>query len=420
MDDLIPHGTAAPYRLDEAATGYRLFCISNALWPPMSGCLSDNLLQFTPEAEELLTLEVLTLSSSLCLEEIVNRLDAILAAIRSLDVCCVLSQGNPGLDEEPYPLERGVGDPPVGEDWEAYDAYLCQALQRQVDLVEESLDALTDGLGVLGVMGLDALALYLAPCMPPVALLLALLGVLATILEDELYDQWSGELANYANDAICAGYLAYTPGTAKDAIDAVIEQYVTPAPNILLHQLLWSQSQLNRIFSGEFDDLDAYDPDYCLDCEAIPLEEWHFDGGLEGWFLYDGKWESELTYNAEVTHTEDGTGCAQLYLDDHWYGQWFSYIQVNTNVLVVSGTTLEFWHSMSGDVRDVLLTLVFDDETDWSDDTIGLPFNFPEWKYIAREVPEAHIGKTIVAVRLGWEGNNDYVYLDDVRLFVSE
>lgn len=418
VDGLVPFGSALPYRLESGATGYRLFCISNALLPCMSGCLSDNLEQFTPEAEELLTLEVLSLTSSVCLTEIISRLDAILHAINTLDVCCALSQGNPGLEESPDPIERGMGDPPMGADWDEYDDLLCQQLQRHVDLCDEAIDSLTDGLGALGVIGLDMLAVYMAPVVPPVALLLALLGVLTTILEDELYDQWSAELNLYAHDALCAAFLSYTPATAKAIVDWTIDQYVTPPPNRLLHKLLWSQTQLNRIFSGELEDTEAYDPDYCDVCTFIPMDEWRFDGSLEGWFLYEGKAESCLTYNPDITHTADGTGCAVLYLDEYWYGQWHSRAQVNTRIEVVADQHVEIWHSQDGDIRESILQIFFDDETEYLE-VIGDPLNYPNWRHSVVDVPAAHIGKYIVALRYSWQGNNDYVYFDDVTIYVA-
>ena len=418
MEELVPFGTARPYRLEDAATGLRLFCISNTLWPSMSGCLSDNLQQFTPAAEELLTLEVLSLTSSRCLTEIVSRLDAILQAIGSLDVCCVLDQGNPGLEELADPMERGVGDPPVGEDWDEYATYLCQALQKQIDVCDNTIDAFTDGLGAIGLIGLDALALYLAPVLPPVALLLAFLGVMATVLEDELYDQWSGELDDYALDAICAGYSAYTAGTAKSAIDAVIDSYVSPAPNRLLHKMLWSQAQLNRIFRGELEGYEEYNADFCDDCEEIPLSEFHFDGSLEGWFLSEGKDNSFVEYNAGITHTADGTGCAALYLDYVWYGDWWSRVQANTNIEVVADQHVGFYHSQEGSAGITELTILFDDDTT-QHGTITNPPTYPAWGHIVVDVAPAHIGKSIVALRIGYHGNDDTVYLDDVLIYVA-
>jgi len=384
----------------------------------MSGCLSDNLEQFTPEAEELLALEVLTLASSVCITEFLTRLDAILQAIKALNVCCTLDQGFPGLEEPPADVERGVGDPPIGEDWDEYDAYLCKALQKQVDMCYDVLDTLTDALGVLGLIGLDALALYLAPLLPPVALLLAFLGVMATVLEDELYDQWAGELDAYHEDAICAGYLSYTPGTAKSAIDAVINSYVSPAPNRLLHKLLWSQTQLNRIFRGEMEGYEDYDEGYCAACETIPMDEWVFDGGLEGWFLSEGAFDSYLEYNGEITHTADGTGCAMLYLDQHWYGEWWSRIQVNTDLEVVANQHVEVYHSRQGDFDLAHLRIIFDDETT-QHQYIDKPFEYPTWRHVVVDVDAGHIGKSIVALVLGYHGNNDYVYVDDVRIYVE-
>lgn len=418
MNDLVPFGSALPYRLESGAVGYRLFCISNALMPAMSGCLSDNLEQFTPEAEKLLTLEVLSLTSSICLTEIISRLDAILGAVKALDVCCVLGQGNPGLEQPPADLERGVGAPPVGADWEEYDAILCQSLQKQIDLCADSLDSLTDGLGALGVMGLDALALYLAPVLPPVALLLALLGVLATILEDELYDQWAGELALYAHDAICAAYQSYTPATAKAAINAVIDEYVTPAPNRFVHKLLWSQAQLNRIFLGELEDIEGYSSEYCDLCESPPMDTWTFDGWLEGWYFLEGKPGSALTYNSTITHTADGTGCAQLYVAEYWYGQWHCRAQVNTYLPVLANQHVKVWHSQDGNIKETILQLYFDDETQQMT-VIGNPLGYPSWRESIVDVAAAHIGKTIVAIRLSWQGNNDYVYFDDVTVYVE-
>lgn len=418
MDDLVPFGSARPYQLEPGATGYRLFCISNALLPCMSGCLSDNLEQFTPDAEELLTLEVLSLTSSVCLTEIISRLDAILHAVNTLDVCCALSQGNPGLEEPPDPIERGVGDPPAGASWAEYDDLLCQSLQLQIDLTDEVADTLTDGLGALGLIGLDMLAVYLAPVLPPVALLLAILSVLTAILEDELYDQWAGELGLYAHDAICAGFLAYTPGTAKTAIDAVIDKYVTPPPNRLFHKALWSQTQINRIFNIELEGYEGYDPNYCDVCTFIPMDEWHFAGSLEGWFFVEGQGDSELTYNPAITHTADGTGCAQLYLDYHWYGQWHSRAQVNTYVEVVADQHVEIWHSQLGDIRESILQIYFDDETEYLE-VIDDPLDYPSWRHSVVNVPAAHIGKHIVALRYSWQGNDDYVYFDDITIYVA-
>jgi len=418
MNDLVPFGSAKPYRLEDGALGLRLFCISNALWPCMSGCLSDNLQQFTPEAEQLLTQEVLTLTSSLCLTEITSRLDAILRAIKSLDVCCVLSQGNPGVEEPADPMERGIGAPPVGEDWDEYAIYLCQALQKQVELSMSAIDTLTDALGAIGLIGLDALALYLAPLLPPVALLLAFLAVMATILEDELYEQWAGEIDDYAAEAICAGYLSYTAGTAKSAIDAVINSHVSSPLNRLLHKLLWSQTQLNRIFRGEIEGYEGYDGDFCDACEIIPLSEWHFDGGLEGWFFVLGKDDSFLEYNAAISHTADGTGCAALFLDYVWYGNWFSWIQVNTNVEVVADQHIEIYQSQEGNVAITQLVILFDDASNQFQ-TISLPSAYPAWNHVVVDVAAAHIGKNIVALKLGYQGNNDWVYLDDVHIYVS-
>jgi hypothetical protein len=418
MEELVPSGSACPYRLEDGVTGARLFCISNALWPCISGCLSDNLAQFTPEAEILLTLEVLSLNSSICITEIVGRLDAILRAIKSLDVCCALDQGYPGLEEPPADIERGVGDPPVGETWDEYDAYLCCALQKQVDLCDSTIDTLTDGLGGIGLIGLDALALYLAPLAPPVALLLAFLGVLTTILEDELYDQWSGELDLYAHDAICAAWLSYTPETAKSAVDATIDQYVVPAPNRILHKMLWSQTQLNRIFRGEIEGTETYDPDYCDTCEVPPEDEWTFDAGLEGWFLYEGYKQSYLEYNGEVTHTPDGTGCAVLYLDEHWYGTWWSRIQVNTAVEVVANQHVGLYHSKQGTADMMYLKIIFDDDTSYGD-YLAVPPESPNWGHVVLDVPGAHIGKSIVALRLSYKGNNAFIYIDDVSIYVA-
>lgn len=418
MDELVPFGSAKPYRLEDGATGYRLFCISNTLWPCMSGCLSDNLLQFTPDAEELLTTEVLTLSSSMCLTEITSRLDALIQAILGCKGQTPLLIGHPGIDEMPDPIERGVGDPPIGSTWGEYDDILCQQLQRQVDLCVDSIDSFTDGLGLLGLMGLDMLALYLAPLMPPVALLIALLGVLATILEDELFDQWAGELNAYAKDAICAAFLSYTPATAKAAIDAAINLHVTPEPNRLFHKVLWSQSQVNRIFNGELDDYSTYDPEYCDVCTYLPIDEWHFDGSLEGWFFVEGKANSKLEYNPNVTHTPDGTGCAEMWLDYYWYGQWHSRAQVNTYLSVVANQHLRFYHSQEGDIRESIVQLYYDDDTSYMQ-VVGDPFDYPVWKEIIVDVPAADIGKKLVAIRLSWQGNNDYVYFDDVEVYVS-
>jgi len=418
VSDLVPFGSALPYRLAAGASGSRVFCISNALWPCVSGCLSDNLQQFTPAAEDLLGKEVLSLTSSLCLTEITDRLDSILQAITSLDVCCVLDQGNPGLEEPADPMERGIGDPPIGEDWDEYSTYLCQALQKQIDLCDGTIDALTDGLGAAGLIGLDMLALYLAPVLPPVALLLAFLGVMATVLEDELYDQWSGELDAYALDAICAGYQAYTAGTAKAAIDAVIDSQVGPAPNRLLHKLLWSQTQLNRIFRGELEDYDGYDEDFCDDCETIPLSEWLFDGSLEGWFLSEGKDDSFVEYEGTKTHTADGTGCAALYLDYVWYGDWWSRIQVNTNIEVVADQHVELYHSRVSSVHLTQLAILFDDDTAQSG-TITNPPAYPTWGHIVVDVAPEHIGKSIVALRISYHSNDNWVYLDDVLIYVS-
>lgn len=418
MGDLVPFGSAAPYRLEPDATGYRIFCISNALTPCLTGCLSDNLEQFTPEAEILLTTEVLSLTASLCLEEITDRLDAILAAVKTLGVCCAMAQGNPFQDEGGDPIERGVGVPPAGGDWDEYDAILCQQLQRQLDLCTTTLDTFTDALGVIGAMGLEALALYFLPVAAPVALLLALEGVLFTILEDELFDQWNGELAAYGQDALCSAYLAYTPASAKAAVDAVIDSYVSPAPNRLLHKMLWSQTQLNRIFSGELDDYEGYSPDFCDTCEGELQSTWYFDGSLEGWFFLEGRAGSELTYNAGITHTSDGTGCAQLYLGPYWYGQWHCRCQVNTWIEVVASQHVSIAHSESGDIKESILQIYFDDETEQLT-VLGNPLPYPSWRESVVDINPTHIGKHIVALRLSWQGNDDLVYFDDVEVYVA-
>jgi hypothetical protein len=418
FDSLVPFGSALPYRLVDGASDYRVFCVSNACLSALTGLISDNLDQCTPEAEELLTTEVLSLTASLCLEEITDRLDAILAAVKALDICCTMGQGNPGLDETPADIERGIGDPPVGEDWSEYDAILCQSLQLQIDLSLDALDAFTDGLGALGAMGLNALALYFTPLLPPVSLLLALLAALSTILEDELYDQWEGELNLYAQDAICAGYNAYTPASAKVAIDAAIDAKVTPSPNKLLHKLLWSQAQVNRIFRGELEGYDVYDPDYCEVCELPPLDEWHFDGGLEGWFFVEGRSGSELTYNAGITHTSDGTGCAQLYLGPYWYGQWHCRVQTSTWIEVVADQYVSVAHSESGDIKETILQIYFDDETEQLT-VLGNPLPYPSWRESVVDINPVHIGKHIVALRLSWQGNDDLVYFDDIAIYTD-
>ena len=417
MDDLVPFGSALAYRLTDA-TGYRVFCVSNALIPAMSGCLSDNLDQFTPDAEEQLTKEVLSLTSSVCLTEILSRLDAIIQAVKALDICCALSQGNPALDPPPLDLERGVGDPPIGENWEEYDDYLCQALQAHVDICTDTLDTFTDALGAIGLIGLDMLAVYLAPVMAPVSLLLALLGVLSTILEDELFEQWQGELASYAQDAICAAFLSATPATAKQAIDAVIDSAVAPPPNRMLHKLLWNQGQVNTIFNGEVEDYEGYSAEFCDVCEVPPLDEFHFDGDLEGWFFVSGKPGSELVYNPTISHTSDGTGCAQLYVAEYWYGQWHARAQVNTYLLVVADQHVKVWHSQDGNIKESILQIYFDDET-VQQTVISNPLDYPSWRESTVDVAGAHIGKHIVAVRLSWQGNNDFVYFDDVVIYVE-
>jgi len=72
---------------------------------------------------------------------------------------------------------------------------------------------------------------------------------------------------------------------------------------------------------------------------------------------------------------------------------------------------------MVGNVQEANLKLVFDDETDWNE-SIALPLVYPSWKDGFVEVPGAHIGKTIVSIILSWKANDDYVYFDDVEVYV--
>lgn len=356
--------------------------------------------------------------ASVCLEEITDRLDALLQAVKSLDLCCAIQQGSPAIEEPPAPIERGIGDPPVGESWEEYTAYLCQALQRQVDLCDDAIDTLTDALGAIGLIGLDMLAAYLAPVAPPAALLLVLLAVLTSILEGELYDQWSGELELMAEDLICAGYLAYSPSSAKAAVDAVIDQHVDPLPNRALHKLLWSQTQINRIFRGEIEDYEAYDPDYCSVCEVPPLSEWHFDGSLEGWFLYEIYKDNSLEYDPQITHTADGTGSARLYGCRCWAGAHYARVQVNTSVEVVADMRIQIWHQKSGTANLPYILLLFDDETQYGE-YVEPPPTQPNWDSAGYVIPGAHIGKRVVAIRISWQMSNSWVWFDDVRLYVE-
>lgn len=57
-----------PYRLVEGATGYRILCVSNSLWPAMTGMLSDNWYQFAQDCWLQLLEEVISMLGS-CLPE---------------------------------------------------------------------------------------------------------------------------------------------------------------------------------------------------------------------------------------------------------------------------------------------------------------------------------------------------------------
>jgi len=416
MEDLVPSGSARPYRL-VGAPGFRLFCISNALWPCMSGMLSDNLAQFTPEAEALLTWEVLTMSNSTCLETLILLLEQIRDALSAHNVCCAGEMGVPFLEASPLPIERGIGDPPIGETWEEYDSYLCKALQRQCDLCEEAIDALTDALGVGAALGLEMLAVYMAPLMAPVALLLAILGVLAVILEDELFDQWAGELELMRYDLVCAAFLSPNPLSAKQSVNSVINSAVSPWPNKLLHKAMWSQDQLNRIFNGEIEGYEAYSDTYCETCEYPPTAEWHFDGWLEGWYLWEEYKTNHVDYDESVTHTPDGTGSLLLYGCKSGGGPWYARVACNTNVFVEDNMRFQLYHSKETVANNPHVHILFSDETAYQQ-YITDAATFPEWEPAGFDIPGSHWGKTISRIRVSWQLSDSHVWMDDVRLYV--
>ena len=279
-------------------------------------------------------------------------------------------------DDYESPVVYGEGDPPLGfPTWGDWQDYKCKAAQRIVDDITdlgEKLEIVYTGGAAITFALFQTLVMGTAVA-PPIALVIAILGVLVisgTALAMLAFENWC---ATHKHGLVCAIHLAETLPIAR----AAVLQYIDENWDLVLGQPfgehLFSNDVLSKAFDGGLN-VDGYSATYCADCAGPGerIDYWEFTG--EDWESPD--WD--------------------LYGDANWFGPGTPFcsgitywLSLNTDgsvaycVLPVPGSgpfTIDLWtygYGANGDESQFRLYSGPSDEGPWDDLVAFWRPNFP-------------------------------------------
>jgi hypothetical protein len=259
------------YVLEPEATGCKLLCIQNDLWPAISGILSDNLWQFDEATQERVK-EVLTAMD--CCETfeecglVTNEdLNEALAAILELIGAQKELVEIPFLPEEQQPEEW----PPVPTEWQQY----CDTSQAIFDAIMRLYENVYQG-----EIFDDALAFANIFTSLLYGTIAALLALFAEILGSGAYTLLGAIAEAQRSRVVCASIaILEADGTLDDVRDYQLEEFAnwTPIPLSLLKNKVLPLAEYMFV------------PDRVCQCEeeecVILLGTQEPEAGCEDWIL---------------------------------------------------------------------------------------------------------------------------------------
>jgi len=352
-----------------------------------------------------------------CTNQIVEALNRIEQALMSLNVCCAFSQ-NPDLywdSDSDSSIVRGDGEPPAGfASWSEYDDYLCQAAQAYYDEVHARGDDIFDIIMEGAFVGIEALAVYLAPLSLPVTVLLLIMGVIVDLGGEEMQEQWNATMNDARQDVVCAIFNSLSVPEAKVRMEAAFATH-TSLFEPFFFMWFFSTRRINELFNGETTGYESYSPAFCTACpEPLYGPMWEFLTHLEGWTKDEGKSSATpfIEWTGEQNAPPSTGGSMHAVIQNSLTGKDLWVYALYNHVIQV-GDTLSWWNfSDRADVRRCRPRLYFTDETGWSSEAES--YSELEWTQTIHDL-SSMAGKEIWKIEFELEDNDaTNIWIDGV------
>lgn len=211
----------------------------------------------------------------------------------SSDACCFLESGLPAIDP---PAET---HPPGGSGGIPSAASLCISAQKAHDEGRNFLEDILNYAAAGGAItaGYISFAIAAYALSVPLALIATIAIAIAAIVSDLLADDALQAWDDLKADLVCAMYTSATAEAAKAQIDGAINGADVPDFFKTLFKSIYSQAQINKIWTYDVGDTTGYTEDYCESCP----------GGTPFWlsFTFDTDQQGFTFSNASYNGTDD-------------------------------------------------------------------------------------------------------------------
>lgn len=222
-----------------------------------------------------------------------------------------IHDGQPDYDDYESNVERGTGDPPGAlPTWDDWDDYKCKAAQIVCDDVSglaAKLEAVYTG-GAAVTFAIFQYAIIGSALNPPVALAVAIVGVLIISGTALAMIALQGWIATYKFDLVCAIYSGDTLQDAKAALQEIVSSHWNLALSEPFFWHLFSNKVLSDIFDvtlPTYAEREAgYSAGYCAGCPGAGgarLDAYDFGG--DDWESPDWTLEGGATWGHDPLET---------------------------------------------------------------------------------------------------------------------